>query len=436
VAASETIGPAVIKPALSLKGHPMAEDSHSPAAKHWHPATQLVHGGTLRTPFGETSEALFLNSGFTYERAYDAERRFKGDEDGYIYTRYNNPTLTMFETRMALLEGAEVGRATASGMAAVNAAFFAFLNAGDHVVSSRVLFGSCRYIVEELLPRFGITSTLVDGRDLSAWRAAVRPNTRAFFCETPANPTVELIDLAEVAKIAKDCGARFIVDNVFATPMLQKPLTLGADIVVYSATKHIDGQGRCLGGVILCDEAFLNDYLKVYLRQTGPSLSPFNAWVLLKGLETLPIRVEAMSANAARLSDHLAERPEVETVLYPGRADHPQAAIARKQMASGGTLLSFTVRGGKETAFRFVDALKIIKISNNLGDSKSLISHPATTTHQRFTPEIRADMGIGDNLLRLSVGLEHPEDLICDLDQAFGAAYGERRREEVAGGIV
>jgi O-succinylhomoserine sulfhydrylase len=330
----------------------------------------------------------------------------------------------MFETRMALLEGSETARATASGMAAVNAAFFSFLKAGDHVVSSRVLFGSCRYIVEELLPRFGITSTLVDGPNLDEWQAAVRPNTKAFFCETPANPTVELIDLAEVAKISKEAGAKFIVDNVFATPMLQKPLALGADIVVYSATKHIDGQGRCLGGVILCDEAFLNDYLKVYLRQTGPSLSPFNAWVLLKGLETLPIRIEQMSRNAARIADALGERKEVQRVLYPGRADHPQRAIAQKQMLSGGTLLSFNVEGDKDRAFRFVDALQIIKISNNLGDTKSLISHPATTTHQRFTPEVRGDMGIGDNMLRLSVGLEDPEDLIWDLDQAFRAAYG------------
>jgi O-succinylhomoserine sulfhydrylase len=401
----------------------MADDADNSAAKSWRTATQLVHGGTLRSHFGETSEALFLNSGFVYESARDAELRFKGEQDGYVYTRYNNPTLSMFETRMALLEGAEAARGTASGMAAVHAAFFSFLKAGDHVVASRVLFGSCRYIVEELLPRFGIASTLVDGPNIDEWRTAVRPNTRAFFCETPANPTVELIDLAEVAKISRDCGARFIVDNVFATPMLQKPLELGADIVVYSATKHIDGQGRCLGGVILAGQQFIEDHLKVYLRQTGPALSPFNAWVLLKGLETLPIRVEHMSRTAARLADALAERPEVERVLYPGRTDHPQYAIAQKQMTSGGTLLSFTVKGGKETAFRFVDALKIIKISNNLGDAKSLISHPATTTHQRFTPEVRADMGIGDTMLRLSVGLEDAEDLISDLDQAFRTAY-------------
>jgi len=401
----------------------MANDGGLTSSSPWRPATNLVHGGTLRTQFGETSEALFLNSGFVYDSAHDAELRFRGEQEGYVYTRFSNPTLTMFETRMALLEGAEAARATASGMAAVHAAFFSFLKAGDHVVASRVLFGSCRYIVEELLPRFGVTSTLVDGRDLSAWREAVRPNTRAFFCETPANPTLELIDLAEVAKISRGCGAKFIVDNVFATPMLQKPLALGADIVVYSATKHIDGQGRCLGGVVLCRQSFLDDHLKVYLRQTGPSLSPFNAWVLLKGLETLALRVDRMAATAAYIADTLAKSGHVEHVLYPGRADHPQAAIAARQMTGGGTLLSFTVRGGKETAFRCADALRLIKISNNLGDSKSLISHPATTTHQRFTPEVRASMGIGDNLLRLSVGLEDAADLISDLDQAFRYAY-------------
>jgi O-succinylhomoserine sulfhydrylase len=325
---------------------------------------------------------------------------------------------------MALLEGAEVARTTASGMAAVTAAFFSYLKAGDHIVASQVLFGSCRYVVEELLPRFGVSSTLVDGRDLDAWAKAVKPNTRAFFCETPANPTLEIVDLAAVAAIAKDCGALFIVDNVFATPILQKPLKLGADIVVYSATKHIDGQGRCLGGVILCSEQFLNDHLKVYLRQTGPCLSPFNAWVLLKGLETLPLRVERMAATAAKLADHLAGRSEVEAVLYPGLANFAQRELAARQMTSGGTLLSFNVKGDKDTAFRVMDALKIIRISNNLGDAKSLISHPATTTHQRFTPEVRAAMGIGDNMLRLSVGLEDPADLMGDLDQAFRAAYG------------
>jgi O-succinylhomoserine sulfhydrylase len=406
----------------------MADDSGTSSREfdesEWAQATALVHSGTLRSQFGETSEAVFLNSGFVYKTARDAELRFKGEQDGFIYTRYSNPTLSMLETRMALLEGAEAARVTASGMAAVTAAFFSYMKAGDHVVASRVLFGSCRYIIEELLPRFGVACTLVDGRDLNAWREAVRPNTRAFFCETPANPTLELVDLAAVAEIAKSCGALFIVDNVFATPILQKPLKLGADIVVYSATKHIDGQGRCLGGAILCRERFVNDYLKVYLRQTGPSLSPFNAWVLLKGLETLPLRVERMAASAALLADALAGRSEVERVLYPGRRDFPQAELAARQMASGGTLLSFAVKGGKETAFRLIDALKIIKISNNLGDAKSLIAHPATTTHQRFTPEVRAGMGIGDNMLRLSVGLEDPADLLRDLDQAFRAAFG------------
>jgi O-succinylhomoserine sulfhydrylase len=397
-------------------------DDRDTSPQSWQQATALVHGGTLRSPFGETSEALYLNSGFVYETARDAELRFKGDQEGYIYTRFSNPTQTMFETRMALLEGAEAARATSSGMAAVNATFFSFLKAGDHIVSSQVLFGSCRYVIEELLPRFGVTSTFVDGRDLDAWAKAVQPNTRAFFCETPANPTLELVDLAGVSAIAKDCGALFVVDNVFATPVLQKPLTFGADIVTYSATKHIDGQGRCLGGVILSSEQFLNDHLKVYLRQTGPCISPFNAWVLLKGLETLPLRIERMAATAVKIGDYLAERPEIETVLYPFRADFAQVDLARTQMKSGGTLLSFRVKGDKDTAFRFVDALKIIRISNNLGDAKSLISHPATTTHQRFTPEVRAAMGIGDTMLRLSVGLEDPIDLIGDLDQAFQAA--------------
>ncbi len=401
----------------------MADDRGNSPEESWAQATALVHGGTLRSPYGETSEALYLNSGFVYETARDAELRFKGEQDGYIYTRYSNPTLSMFERRVALLEGAEEARGTACGMAAVTAALFCYLKTGDHVVASQVLFGSCRYVIEELLPRFGVSCTLVDGRDLNAWRGAVRPNTRVFFCETPANPTLELVDLAGVAAIAKDCGALFIVDNVFATPMLQKPLALGADIVVYSATKHIDGQGRCLGGVILCSTEFLKDYLKVYMRQTGPCMSPFNAWVLLKGLETLPLRVERMTSTAATLADLLAERSGIESVLYPWRSDFPQYELARRQMKAGSTLVTFSVKGDKETAFRVMDALKIIKISNNLGDAKSLIAHPATTTHQRFTPEVRAAMGIGDNMLRLSVGLEDPADLIGDLDQAFRSAF-------------
>lgn len=390
--------------------------------RKWRPATALVHGGTVRSQFGETSEALFLNAGYVYNTAEDAEARFKGEQEGYVYSRFSNPTVNMFEERMALLEGADVAKATATGMAAVTASMLCQLNAGDHVVSSSVLFGSCRYIIETLLPRFGVSHTFVDGRDLNQWREAVRPNTRVFFCETPANPTLEMVDIAAVATIAREAGARFIVDNVFATPILQKPLALGAHICVYSATKHIDGQGRCLGGVILSDQAFMDEYLKDFLRQTGPSLSPFNAWVLLKGVETLPLRVERQSASAAQIADFLGTRRGVASVIYPGRDDHPQRAIARAQMASGGPMLAFQVEGGKVAAFRLANALRIIGISNNLGDAKSLISHPATTTHQRLALEARAQLGIGDDLLRLSVGLEDPQDLREDLEYGFKAA--------------
>ena len=387
----------------------------------WRPATRLVHEGTLRSQFGETSEAIFLNSGYVYDSAEQAERRFKGDEEGFVYSRYSNPTVAMFETRMCALEGAKAARGTASGMAAVTASLFCFLKAGDHVVSARALFGSCRYIVEDLLPRFGVETTLIDGRDLSAWEAAMRPNTRAVFFETPTNPVLELVDIEAVSKIAHKAGALVVVDNVFATPMLQRPMPLGADIVVYSATKHIDGQGRCLGGVVLGTKDFIEDKLHTYLKQTGPSLSPFNAWVLLKGLETLPLRVERHCASAAAIADFLSERKDVARVLYPGRADHPQAALAKRQMAGGGPIVAFEVRGGKRDAFRFMNALKIFKISNNLGDAKSLVTHPATTTHQRLTPEQRAELGIFDRSIRLSIGLEDVDDLAADLDQALRA---------------
>jgi O-succinylhomoserine sulfhydrylase len=388
----------------------------------WRPATRLVHEGTLRSQFGETSEAIFLNSGYVYDSAEQAERRFKGDEEGFVYSRYSNPTVAMFETRMCALEGAKAARGTASGMAAVTASLFCFLKAGDHVVSARALFGSCRYIVEDLLPRFGVETTLIDGRDLSAWEAAMRPNTRAVFFETPTNPVLELVDIEAVAKIAHKAGALVVVDNVFATPMLQRPMPLGADIVVYSATKHIDGQGRCLGGVVLGTKDFIEDKLHTYLKQTGPSLSPFNAWVLLKGLETLPLRVERHCASAAAIADFLSERKDVARVFYPGRADHPQAALAKRQMAGGGPIVAFEVRGGKRDAFRFMNALKIFKISNNLGDAKSLVTHPATTTHQRLTPEQRAELGIFDRSIRLSIGLEDVDDLAADLDQALRAS--------------
>jgi len=387
----------------------------------WHPATELVHAGTLRSQFGETSEAIFLNSGYVYDSAEQAEARFKGDEEGYVYSRYANPTVAMFEARMCALEGAPAARGMSSGMAAVSASLLCHLKTGDHVVSARALFGSCRYIVEDLLPRYGIATTLIDGRDLKAWEAAVKPNTRAFFFETPTNPVLELVDIEGVSRIAKKAGALVVVDNVFATPLLQRPMPLGADIVVYSATKHIDGQGRCLGGVVLGSKEFIEEKLHNFLKHTGPSLSPFNAWVLLKGLETLPVRVERHCASAATIADFLADRPEVVRVFYPGRADHPQAALAKRQMPGGGPMVAFEIKRGKKEAFRFMNALEIVKISNNLGDAKSLVTHPATTTHQRLSPEARAELGIFDNSVRLSIGLEDVADLMADLDQALAA---------------
>ena len=384
-----------------------------------HAETLLVHGGTTRSPYGETSEALYLTQGFVYDSAEACEARFKGEDPGFVYSRYGNPTTAMFETRMALLEGAEAARATASGMAAVQSALMCQLRAGDHIVSGRALFGSCRWILEDFLPRFNIETTLVDGADLDAWKAAVRPNTKLFFLESPTNPTLDLVDIKAVADIAHAAGARLVVDNVFATPLLQKPMQLGADIVVYSATKHIDGQGRCLGGVVLASEKFVTDHLQTFLRQTGPSISPFNAWVMLKGLETLGLRVERQQASAGAIADAVAGLGKIEKVVYPFRPDHPQYELAKRQMTGGGTLVTFVVAGGKGGAFRFANALRLIRISNNLGDAKSLLTHPATTTHQRFTPEARAEMGISDGLVRLSVGLEHPDDLIGDITQAL-----------------
>jgi O-succinylhomoserine sulfhydrylase len=390
-------------------------------SKSWRPRTKLVRGGLERSPFGETAEALFLTSGYCYPDAETAEARFKNQAPGYIYSRYGNPTVSMFERRMMLLEGAPAARALATGMAAVNAALMCQLKAGDRVVASRALFGSCRYIIEELLPRFGIDTILVDGPDLEQWSRALAKSTRCIFIETPANPTVEIIDIAEVARLGRAAGARLIVDNVFATPVLQRPMEFGADIVVYSATKHIDGQGRMLGGVVLASEAFINDEMTPFLRHTGPSLSPFNAWVLLKGMETLELRVAAMSASAAMIADALADMPGVTRVLYPGRKDHPQHALAMRQMSgSGSSLIAFDLAGGKEQAFRMLNRLRLVDISNNLGDSKSLITHPATTTHQRLPAAERARLGITEGMLRLSVGLEDPQDVIEDLARALG----------------
>jgi O-succinylhomoserine sulfhydrylase len=390
--------------------------------RNWRPQTALVHGGTLRSGFGETSEALFLTQGFVYDTAEAAEARFKGEAPGFIYSRYANPTVDMFEKRMCALEGAEDARATASGMAAVSAALLCSVKAGDHVVAARALFGSCRWVIETLMPRYGVETTLVDGTRPEEWERAVRPNTRLFFLESPTNPTLEVIDIAHVAMVANAVGARVVVDNVFATPLQQKPLELGAHVVVYSATKHIDGQGRCLGGVILSDKEWIDRHLHDYFRHTGPSLSPFNAWTLLKGLETLPIRVRQQTESAGRIADFLAGQPKVSRVLYPGRPDHPQAGIIARQMKGGSTLVCFDFAGGKQAAFAFQNALRIIRISNNLGDAKSLITHPATTTHQRITQQARADLGITDGFLRLSVGLEHPDDIIEDLSLALEKA--------------
>lgn len=384
-------------------------------------ATQLVHGGTMRTNWGETSEPIIMSSGFVYDRAESAEARFKNEEPGFQYSRFGNPTVQMFEQRVALLEGAEAARATATGMAAVFAALVCQLKAGDHVVSSRALFGSCRFIVEEWLPRFGVETTIIDGRDLSAWKAAVRPSTKVFFCETPSNPTLELVDIAAVAKIAKAAGARVVVDNVFATPFGHRPMELGADVVAYSATKHIDGQGRCLGGVVLGSEKFIVEELLPFIRNTGPSMSPFNAWVLLKGLETFSLRMEKHVSNAAKLADAVAAMDKIQRVIYPGRSDHPQAALAQRQMQMKGNMVAIAIDGGKAETFRFMNALRIIKISNNLGDAKSLMTHPATTTHQRLTPAARAELGIGEGLVRLSVGLEDVDDLIEDIAGALQA---------------
>lgn len=399
-------------------------DISSPASgpESWAPETRLVHGGTLRSQFAETSEALFLTQGYVYASAEEAEERFKSEAGGFIYSRYANPTVAMFEERMRLLEGAGAARATATGMAAVSSALLCFLKAGDHVVAGRALFGSCRYVVEDLCPRYGITSELIDGTDLAEWERAIRPGTKAVFFESPTNPTLALVDVAAVSKLAHAVGAIVVVDNVFATPMLQKPLALGADVVVYSTTKHVDGQGRCLGGVVLGSEAFIKDHLHNYLKHTGPSMSPFNAWVMLKGLETLSLRVNAQCATAARLADRLADLAGVTKVLYPGRADHPQAALARRQMSGGGQMIAFEIAGGKAGAFRFLNALRLVKLSNNLGDAKSLITHPATTTHQRLKPDARAELGISDGLVRLSVGLEAYSDLEADVLQSIARA--------------
>jgi O-succinylhomoserine sulfhydrylase len=385
------------------------------APRKYRPETELVHAGTLRSQFNETSEALFLTQGYVYDSAEDCEARFSGKKPGYVYSRYSNPTVTMLESRMAALEGAEAARATASGMAAVTTALMGLVRAGDHVVAARALFGACRWLIDDWLPRFGVQSTLVDGSDLDQWRKAVRENTKAVFFETPTNPTLEVYDIGAIAEIAHSVGAKVVVDNVFATPLYQSPLKHGADVVVYSATKHIDGQGRCLGGIVLASEKIVQDHYQPYLRQSGPSISPFNAWVLLKGLETLSVRVRQQTETATAVAKALDKHPKLARLIYPGRADHPQADVIRKQMSGPSTLCSFEVKGGKAGAFRFLNGLELTRITNNLGDARSLVTHPMTTTHQRLTPEQRAELGIGDGLIRFSAGLEHPDDVVADL---------------------
>ena len=389
---------------------------------HFRPATRLIHTGLDRTPHGETSEAIFLTSGFVYDDAEQAEATFAGTAQHYQYSRFGNPTVAAFERRLAAIEGAEACRATATGMAAVHAALLSHLRTGDRVVASRALFGSCHWIVSTLLPRYGIESVFVDGADLEQWRAALSRPTSVVLLESPSNPMLDLVDIRAVSEIAHAAGAIVVVDNVFATPLLQRPLALGADVVVYSCTKHIDGQGRVLGGAVLGSERWITDTLQPFTRNTGPALSPFNAWLLLKGTETLALRVEAASRSAARLADYLAERPEVAFVRYPGRADHPQAALVRTQMTGGGTLIAFSLAGGKTAAFAMMNALRLIAVSNNLGDARSLITHPATTTHMKIGAEERARLGIDDGAVRLSVGLEDADDLIDDLARALDIA--------------
>ncbi len=402
----------------------MAHD-RSPIKPRRRPQTEMVRGGLARTGFDETSEALFLTSGYIYPSAEDAEAAFKGDLTRYQYSRYANPTVAMFEDRLRLIEGAEACFATASGMAAVFAAILCQVKAGDRVVASRALFGSCQYIITELLPRYGIEIALVDGTDAAAWRAALAAPTACVFIETPSNPTLEIIDIAAVAELAHAAGARLIVDNVFATPLLQHPLEFGADVVVYSATKHIDGQGRTLGGAVLGSQVFVDDHLRNFLRHTGPSLSPFNAWVLVKALETLDLRVQRHCDNALALARSLEDRIGgtlgVTRVLYPALDSHPQAALARRQMSGGSSIVAFEVTGGKTRAFRLLNALELVDIANNLGDAKSLITHPATTTYQRIPAPDRAELGITEGLLRISVGLEDVEDVKEDLAQALEA---------------
>ncbi|MTV24143.1 O-succinylhomoserine sulfhydrylase [Nitriliruptoraceae bacterium ZYF776] len=390
-----------------------------PTEDRWRPDTLAVRAGTARSPFDETSEALFLTSGYVYASAEEAAQAFAGDVDRYVYSRLGNPTVTMFEDRLCALEGAEAAWATASGMSAVFNALAASVRAGDRVVAARGLFGSCYQVLDTILPRFGVRTDFVDGADLDAWAEALAEPAAAVFFETPSNPVQELVDVRAVSELAHAAGATVIVDNVFATPVLQRPLELGADVVVYSTTKHLDGHGRTLGGAILGSHGFVHEQLRPLMRHTGPTLSPFNAWVVLKSLESLRLRVERQCASALALAGWLEARDDVTWVRHPFLASHPQHRLATEQMAAGGTIVTFEVPGGRTRAFEVIDALELLDISNNLGDAKSLVTHPATTTHHRLGPEVRAEMGVTDGLVRLSIGLEDVEDLREDLDQAL-----------------
>ena len=388
----------------------------------WGLATQMVHGGQTRSHHAETAETIYMTSGYVYASAEEAAAAFDNSRPRFVYGRFGNPTVAMFEERMALLEGAEAARATASGMAAVFASIACLVKAGDRVVASDALFGSCSYIVQEILPKWGVETVSVDGRDLDQWRKALSKPTRVVLLETPSNPSLRLVDIKAVCDLGHAAGAQVIVDNVFATPLLQRPLEFGADIVVYSATKHIDGQGRCLGGVILGTAKYINETLQPFIRHTGPSLSPVNAWILLKGLETLDLRLQRSCEYAETIAKELQGHPKLIHAHYPTLANFPQVELARRQMKSGGTIVSLDLKGGKEAAFRFLNALKLVLISNNLGDSKSLVTHPTTTTHQRLTPEQKAAQGITPGLVRLSVGLEDLRDILADVRQALDAA--------------
>jgi len=390
------------------------------ATHQWRPDTLAVRGGLSRSGFEETSEALYLTSGFVYDTAEDAEAAFKGDVDRFVYSRYGNPTVAMFEERLRQIEGAEACFATGSGMSAVFVALAALLGQGDRVVSSRALFGSCFVILDEILPRWGVETVFVDGADLDQWRVALSEPTAAVFFETPSNPMQELVDIAAVTELAHAAGAKVVVDNVFGTPVFSKPLDFGADIIVYSATKHIDGQGRTLGGAVLGPKEFIDGPVQNLMRHTGPSMSPFNAWVLVKGLETMSLRVERMADSALEVARFLESHPSVRRVVHPFLESHPQHDLAKRQMLAGGTVVTFELDGGKDEAFALMNALQVIDISNNLGDSKSLITHPATTTHRRLAPEARAAVGITDGVLRVSVGLEDVRDLVDDLRRALG----------------